>query len=50
MLIGIAREKNLKGLYGIILKDNIKMINLVRNLGFRLENVSDNEIKAVMDL
>jgi acetyltransferase len=50
MLIGIAREKNLKGLYGIILKDNIKMINLVRNLGFRLENVSDNELKAVMDL
>jgi acetyltransferase len=50
MLIGIAREKNLKGLYGIILKDNIKMINLVRNLGFRLENVSDNELKAVIDL
>jgi acetyltransferase len=50
MLIGIAREKNLKSLYGIILKDNIKMINLVRNLGFRLENVSDNELKAVMDL
>jgi acetyltransferase len=50
MLIGIAREKNLKSIYGIILKDNIKMINLVRNLGFRLENVSDNELKAVMDL
>jgi acetyltransferase len=49
MLIGIAREKNLKSIYGIILKDNIKMINLVRNLGFRLENVSETELKAVMD-
>ncbi len=50
LLIVIGREKNLKGIYGIVLKDNIKMINLVRNLGFRLENVSDNELKAVMDL
>jgi acetyltransferase len=50
MLIGIAREKNLKSMYGIILKDNIKMINLVRNLGFSLQNVSDNELKAVMEL
>ncbi|MFA5628985.1 MAG: acetate--CoA ligase family protein [Dehalococcoidales bacterium] len=50
MLIGIAREKKLKSIYGIILQDNIKMINLVRNLGFRLVSVSDNELKAVMEL
>ncbi len=50
ILIGIAREKNLKTMYGVIHKDNVKMINLVRNLGFRLESISDNELKAIMDL
>ena len=50
MLIGIAQEKGLKSMYGIILKDNTKMVGLARNLGFTMESVDADEYKAIIDL
>lgn len=50
MLIGIAQEKGLKTLYGIILKDNIKMVGLARSLGFKMELIDADEYRAVIDL
>ena len=50
MLIGIAQEKGLKSMYGIILKDNVKMIGLARNLGFTIESLDADECKAIIDL
>ncbi len=50
MLIGIAQEKGLKSMYGIILKDNTKMVALARNLGFTMESVDVDEYKAVIEL
>jgi acetyltransferase len=50
MLIGIAQEKGLKSMYGVILRDNVKMIGLARNLGFTIESLDVDECKAVIDL
>jgi acetyltransferase len=49
MLIGIAQEKGLKSMYGIILKDNTKMVGLARNLGFTMESLDADEYKAVIE-
>ena len=46
MLIGIAQEKGLTSMYGVILKDNPKMVGLARNLGFTIESVDADECKA----
>ncbi len=37
MLIGVAQEKKLEMLYGVILSDNHRMLSLCRNTGFRSE-------------
>jgi len=50
MLIGVAQEKGLNRMFGVILKDNYKMMGLVRTLGFRIEPASGDEVRAVLDL
>ena len=50
MLIGIAQEKGLKSMYGVILKDNAKMVGLARSLGFTIEQDDPDEYKAVLEL
>jgi acetyltransferase len=50
MLIGIAQEKGLKTMYGVILKDNAKMVGLARSLGFTIMQDDPDEYKAVLEL
>ncbi|MDD5287695.1 MAG: GNAT family N-acetyltransferase [Dehalococcoidales bacterium] len=50
MLIGIAQEKGLKTMYGIILRDNARMIGLARSLGFKIEQIDPDEYKATLEL
>jgi len=50
MLIGIAQERALKSMYGVILKDNTRMLGLARALGFRLETLSADEVRATLVL
>ncbi len=50
MLIGIAQERGFKSIYGVILKDNAKMVGLARSLGFTLVPVDADEYKAVIEL
>jgi acetyltransferase len=50
MLIGIAQEKGLKSMYGIVLKDNTNMAGLAKSLGFKLESVDTDEYKAIIEL
>jgi acetyltransferase len=50
ILIGIGQEKGLKNIYGIILKDNVRMLGLVRSLGFGIQSVSEEEMKATLEL
>jgi acetyltransferase len=49
MLIGIAQEKGLKSMYGVILRDNAKMVGLVRSLGFTIEPIDADEYKATIE-
>ena len=49
MLIGIAQERGLKNLYGVILKDNAKMVGLARSLGFTIEAVDADEYRASIE-
>ncbi len=50
MLIGIAQDKGLKSIYGIVLNENIKMIELARKVGFQVQRLSDEESRVVLDL
>ncbi len=50
MLMGVAQEKGLKKIFGIILKDNVKMLGLVRTLGFTVESINGDEVKVSVDL
>jgi len=47
ILIGVAQEKGLKSIYGIVLNDNKKMIGLSRKLGFT-KNTLSAEVKAIL--
>ena len=50
ILIGIAQEKGLTAMYGVILRDNVKMVGLARSLGFSIESVDADEYKASLEL
>lgn len=49
-LIGIAAEKKLKSVYGIVLNDNSKMMNLARKLGFSKRWLSEDESRIELEL
>lgn len=50
MLIGIAQEKGLEKFMGYVLTNNQKMLNLVRKLGFTVENAPDGISKVELTL
>ena len=49
MLIGVAQEKKLKTIYGIVLNDNVKMIELAKKLGFSVTRISEDESRIVLE-
>ena len=49
-LIGIARDKGLESIYGIVLNDNFKMISLAKKLGFTMRRLSDEESRVTLEL
>jgi acetyltransferase len=50
MLIGIAQEKKLRYIYGIVLNDNMKMIELAKKLGFTVNRISEEESRIELEL
>ena len=50
MLIGIAQDKKLRTMYGIVLNDNTKMIGLAKKIGFTMTEFSDEECKVTLEL
>ena len=50
MLIGIAQEKGLKSIYGIVLNDNTKMLNLTKRLGFTVDRLEGGESRVTLEL
>jgi acetyltransferase len=41
MVIGVAQEKHVEMLYGIVLSDNYRMLDICRQTGFTLERLED---------
>ncbi|HVN95016.1 MAG TPA: bifunctional acetate--CoA ligase family protein/GNAT family N-acetyltransferase [Syntrophorhabdaceae bacterium] len=50
VLIGIAQDKNLNSIYGIVLSDNERMLRATRRLGFVPERASDGLTRVVLEL
>ena len=50
MLIGVAQEKGLKELYGIVLTDNTRMLKLCEKLGFHVTHLPDGISKVRLAL
>ncbi len=50
MLIGISRDKGLEMIYGLVLKDNFRMISLAKRLGFEVHNYDSDQLKLVLEL
>ncbi len=50
ILIGVAQEKGLKSMYGIVLNDNSKMLSLAKKLGFDMNRLSDEESRITLEL
>ncbi|HUX48380.1 MAG TPA: bifunctional acetate--CoA ligase family protein/GNAT family N-acetyltransferase [Dehalococcoidia bacterium] len=49
-LIGIAWDKGLGSIYGIVLNDNSKMISLAKKLGFTMRRLTDEESRVTLEL
>ncbi len=49
-IIGVAEDKGLKSIYGILLNDNAKMRGMVERLGFTVERISSGESKLTLEL
>jgi acetyltransferase len=43
IVVGIAHEKGLKEIYGLVLSDNLRMISMCRRLGCKVEPLEDEE-------
>ena len=46
-LVSVGRKKKLKSIYGMVLRENYKMLNLVRKSGFTIETSLYNEVKVI---
>jgi len=49
-LIGVAQDKEIRSIYGIVLNDNWKMIGLAKKLGFTTMRLSDEESRLTLEL
>jgi acetyltransferase len=50
ILIDIARDRKLNSIYGIVLRNNYKMLSLAKNMGFTIETSPYEEIKVIRQL
>lgn len=48
--IEIAKEMGVETIYAIMLPDNVKAINLLRNMGFTIKAQEDGNLKAILNL
>ena len=49
-IIMIARNMRLGKIFATVLPDNIKMINLCKKKGFKIENLDEETVKASLFL
>jgi acetyltransferase len=49
-LIGVAGDKKLSRIYGLIQSDNLRMIGLCQDMGFQIESVDPSTVRATLTL
>ncbi|MEM2916813.1 MAG: GNAT family N-acetyltransferase [Candidatus Bathyarchaeia archaeon] len=49
-MIEICKDKKLEAIYGVMLPDNKRAIELMKKMGFTLEYIDNNTIKATLNL
>ena len=49
-VLDIAKEKGVENVYAIMLPDNYRALTLTKKMGFNIEYLSDNTVKATLDL
>jgi len=49
-LIDIAKDRKLKSIYGLVLSDNIKMLNFIKKFGFKVAGYEENMVRIELDL
>ena len=50
MIIGISGDRKLSRTQGLIQSDNYRMMHVCTELGFRIESVDANTVKATLEL
>ena len=49
-LIEMAKDKHLKKIYGYVMANNYKMLNLCNGIGFKAEKVDDDTLIMSLDV
>jgi acetyltransferase len=49
-LIFIARDRGIKSIYGLVLRENTSMMGFARKFGFRIAECEDDVLRIVLDL
>jgi len=49
-MIGIAEDKNLERIDGVVLSRNTRMLDLCRKMGFQLRKRNHEEVQVTLDL
>jgi acetyltransferase len=49
-MIGICKDKQLESIYGLLLKSNLKGVRFMKNMGFAIQPIDEEIIKATLNL
>jgi ribosomal protein S18 acetylase RimI-like enzyme len=49
-MIEICKDKKLETIYGLVLSDNYRAINLMKEMGFTIEYLGNDTVKATLNL
>ena len=48
--IEICKDKKLETLYGVMLSDNLRAIDLIKRMGFTINHLCDGTVKGILNL
>jgi acetyltransferase len=49
-MIRIVKDRQLESIYGILLKSNVKGVRFMRNMGFTIQQLDEETVKAILNL
>ena len=49
-IIRICRERKLESIYGLVLKNNVKGVRFMKNVGFTIQQFDEETVKVTLNL